>query len=66
MKKLLLFFFVIFSSAGVNVQANLVPNPSFEDTLGCPSAAGEINKATGWTTLCGSPDYYNTCNTNPF
>ncbi len=47
-------------------QINLVPNPSFEDTIACPSAAGEINKAFGWTTLCGSPDYYNTCNANPY
>jgi hypothetical protein len=45
-------------------QTNLVPNPSFEDTVGCPSAAGEINKATGWATLCLSPDYYNACNQN--
>lgn len=65
LKRLFLSLFIIFTVA-VKAQINLVPNPSFEDTLGCPSAAGEINKAMGWTTLCGSPDYYNTCNTNPF
>jgi len=43
-------------------QVNLVPNPSFEDTVNCPFAAGDIDKATGWTSMCGSPDYFNVCN----
>ena len=45
---------------------NLVSNPSFEDTVSCPTGNSQINKAAGWISLCGSPDYYNSCNTNPF
>ena len=41
---------------------NLVPNPSFEDTVQCPYQSGDIDKATGWTSFCGSPDFFYTCN----
>lgn len=54
--------FLSFFSIAIFSQTNLVPNPSFEDTVNCPFAAGDINKATGWTTLCGSPDLFNICN----
>ncbi|MCB9360671.1 MAG: T9SS type A sorting domain-containing protein [Flavobacteriales bacterium] len=40
---------------------NLVPNPSFEDSVSCPSSSGDIAKAIGWSTLCASPDYFYTC-----
>ncbi|MEW6468698.1 MAG: T9SS type A sorting domain-containing protein [Bacteroidota bacterium] len=53
------FVFLCFSSVA---QINLVPNPSFEDTINCPYQAGDIGKAVGWTSLCGSPDYFSTCN----
>ena len=43
-------------------QTNLVVNPSFEDTVSCPFASGDIDKATGWTSFCGSPDFFHTCN----
>ncbi len=62
MKKLLLTFLIIhFTFLISNAQVNLVPNPSFEDTVACPYQAGDINKALGWNTFCGSPDYLNTC-----
>ncbi len=41
---------------------NLVPNPSFEDTIQCPFSSGDIGDATGWGSLCGSPDLFNQCN----
>jgi len=40
---------------------NLVPNPSFEDTIQCPFGSGHIHDAFGWFTLCGSSDYFNAC-----
>ena len=61
MKKLILLFFVS-SSLLVKAQINLVPNPSFEDTVNCPYQSGDIAKAAGWLTLCGSPDYFKSCN----
>ncbi len=40
---------------------NLVPNPSFEDTLACPWQAGQVNYAIGWNSITESPDYFNAC-----
>lgn len=45
---------------------NLVPNPSFEDTVQCPNLASQIERAAGWSSYLHSPDYYNVCDTNPF
>ncbi len=40
---------------------NLVPNPSFEDTISCPNLSGQISNAVGWYSLCGSPDLFYSC-----
>jgi len=41
---------------------NLVPNYSFEDTLGCPTGGGQINLASPWNSpTLGTPDYFNSC-----
>lgn len=45
----------------VGFGQNLVPNPSFEDTVSCPFWAGDIEKASGWIR-CGSSDYFHSCN----
>lgn len=60
MKKLLpipLFCLLVFSGSA----QNLVPNPSFEDTIACPNGNSQIDKAVGWSSFGGSPDYYNSC-----
>src|SRR5690606_36281690 len=44
----------------INAKQNLVPNPSFEDTLQCPNN-GFINNSQGWEPYSSSPDYYNGC-----
>lgn len=41
---------------------NLVPNPSFEDTLSCPTMGGQIYRALGWMNFGITPDYFNSCN----
>ena len=44
-------------------QMNLVPNPSFEDTTGCPQWLGNFF-AVGWyRPTYGSPDLFHTCST---
>lgn len=53
---LLLIMFAINNKA----QTNLVPNPSFEDTLQCPYTTGYL-PVTDWTVFSPSPDYYNSC-----
>ena len=48
----------------VHGQGNLVPNPSFEERVECPSSISQYYLATPWSntgSIC-SPDYYNSCN----
>lgn len=47
-----------------NVLAqNLVPNPSFEDTIQCPQFYGDIDAACEyWSIFKGTPDYMHNCN----
>lgn len=74
MKKLLyiLFFFFLpiayclLPTASCFSQ-NLVSNPSFEQFDTCPNMQDQIIYATGWTKFNQySPDYFNSCSTNPW
>lgn len=66
----LLFSFLIFTTA-LPAQ-NLIPNPSVEDWTECPNHLGGYPNTQysfetfiyPWTTLRGSPDYFNSCQTN--
>lgn len=41
---------------------NLVPNPSFEDTLGCPEGYPDLDgKCSEWMSFRGTPDYFHNC-----
>ena len=41
---------------------NLVPNPSFEDTVQCPIGYSEINYSLGWySPTQGTPDFFDSC-----
>ena len=51
---------LILISMNVSAQ-NLVPNPSFEDTVSCPDNYGQIENAMGWSSYRYSPDYLNSC-----
>ena len=42
-------------------QFNLVPNPSFEDTIGCPDNFGQLDSCKFWTTNINTADYFNRC-----
>jgi hypothetical protein len=42
-----------------------VPNPSFEDTVNCPTN-GWITHASNWQPFSSSPDYYNGCVNSSF
>ena len=54
-----LLLFAVYSHA-----QNLVPNPSFEDTVHCPTTTNELFDAQYWInpTQC-TPDYFNACST---
>jgi hypothetical protein len=63
LKYILLFLFFSFILKG---QINLVPNPSFEDTIGDCQSQMVVTVLTSsvkkWFTIhSSSPDYYNTC-----
>lgn len=65
MKKVihLILMFVFIAKGLTTLAQNLVPNPSFEDTVACPGTAeGYINYAIGWNSYGVSPDYFNNCN----
>lgn len=41
---------------------NLVPNPSFEDTVFCPMGLGQLYATPNWLSFGYTPDYFNACN----
>src|ERR1700761_534549 len=54
----------VFSAFVLNAQ-NLVPNPSFEDTVHCPTTIGQLQYAQHWINPTqGTPDYYNACSSS--
>lgn len=67
MKKFSILVLLAVVGSSVFGQMNLVPNPSFEDTVYCPSTLNQMNAASGWSSgnSIGTPDYYNTCSSTP-
>ena len=59
MKKTFTLILVLLSQ--VSFAQNLIPNPSFEDTVVCPLSANEVDKATYWSSFRDSPEYFNYC-----
>lgn len=56
------FLLLTFSLSG----QNLIPDPSAEDFVECPSSLGNIDVYTSsWQTFRGSPDYWHSCSENP-
>ena len=45
----------------VCICQNLVPNPSFEDTLFCPIGLNDLDPIIGWSSYGNSVDCYNSC-----
>lgn len=50
-----------FFSDDLRAQGNLVPNPSFEDTLRCPTSINQSLTTVSWSSYGGTSDYFNTC-----
>jgi hypothetical protein len=62
MKKLLLCFLVVhFTFLISDAQVNLVPNPSFEDTVSCPIWVGNFTVKNWIKPSWGSPDNFHSC-----
>ena len=45
----------------LRAQQNLVPNPSFEDTLHCPLYLADFSPVNWQSANSGTPDYYHAC-----
>jgi hypothetical protein len=63
-----LYLFIFLLTCEICNSQNLVVNPSFEDTVACPtgfstSTVDFITDAQGWMTSWNSSDYYNGCST---
>ncbi|MBN4077670.1 hypothetical protein JYT25_00815 [bacterium AH-315-C20] len=56
-------FLIVFGLPFFGVgQGNLVPNPSFEDSITCPTAQDQIYNTENWySPTFGSPDYFHEC-----
>ena len=42
-------------------QTNIIPNPSFEQYISCPTASGQVDSCKNWKNFGNSPDYFNGC-----
>src|ERR1700722_4176269 len=51
---------LLFCATRLRAQ-NLVPNPSFEDTVSCPTSVDEVYRAVAWSSFGETPDYFNSC-----
>jgi Secretion system C-terminal sorting domain len=66
-----LFLLIILLITSQTHGQNLVPNPSFEDTVYCPFGSNQLNASEHWLNFGNSPDYFNACtylglpNSNP-
>jgi len=62
---ILITFYLLFCTAYMGFgQTNLVVNPSFEDTVNCPTADNQLYNCVGWTAY-GSVEYFNSCSSSP-
>ncbi len=61
MNAIKIFFLLLFFSRVSNAQLNLVPNPSFEDTVYCPNGFIRLDACQSWLNFGNSPDYWNSC-----
>jgi hypothetical protein len=60
-KKLSTLFLYLVATIAIG-QTNLVPNPSFEMPLNCPSGGGlQVSDCTDWINYGNTPDYHNSC-----
>jgi hypothetical protein len=60
--KFLIFIAIIALSGKCKAQLNLVPNPSFEDTINCyTSGIAGLNGCLYWYSCRSSPDYWTDC-----
>jgi hypothetical protein len=65
MNAIKIFLLLLFFAGVGNAQVNLVPNPSFEDTVNCPLGLDNMQEVLGWSSFRNSADYFNGCSMTP-
>lgn len=60
MRPFIAFLLFLFNLPLAEAQINLVPNPSFEDTINCPPFLGSM-LVQNWSSFRNSSDYFNGC-----
>jgi Secretion system C-terminal sorting domain len=63
MRPFITFILVFFILPLAEAQINLVPNPSFEDTISCPTVLDNLQDVQDWSSYGNSADYFNGCST---
>ena len=59
------YLLILVTAITYSVKAqNLVPNPSFEDTVSCPQFYGVDGYFTDWSFFRGTPDYFHNCSSS--
>jgi gliding motility-associated-like protein len=56
--------FIVFGYGGSLFAQNIVPNPSFESYVSCPTDNSQLSKCIGWKeplNHTGTSDYFNAC-----
>lgn len=62
--KKLIFHLILCAGFLKSAGQSFVPNPSFEDTVSCPTSIGQLNKAQFWVNPTqATPDFFNACST---
>jgi hypothetical protein len=61
MKYTTILFLIFILCKPSQAQINLVPNPSFEDTVYCPTGLRQLYACEHWLSFGNSPDYFNAC-----
>ncbi len=57
--------FILLFIVNIVFSQNLIPNPSFEDTIQCPDFHGQIDRTLYWYSPSnGTPDLLHTCSSN--
>lgn len=57
--------FILLILPSLSFSQNLVPNPSFEDSIQCPSFASQIDRCAIWYSPTNTtPDYFHACDTD--
>lgn len=61
MKSMLFLILTLLITTSTYAQINLVPNPSFEDTVYCPFGDNQMDACSNWMNYGNSPEYFNIC-----